>query len=40
LNEKKFGSLQEEQPTPEPILVEEVKPSPIKKVLSYLRRDA
>lgn len=38
-NEKKFGTLQEEQPTPEPIL-EEVKPSPIKKVLSYLRRDA
>ena len=40
LNEKKFGTLQEEQPLPEPILVEEVKPSPIKKVLSYLRRDA
>lgn len=40
LNEKKFGTLQEEQPIPEPILVEEVKPSPIKKVLSYLRRDA
>lgn len=39
LNEKKFGTLQEE-PIPEPILVEEVKPSPIKKVLSYLRRDA
>ena len=34
LNEKKFGTLQEEQPIPEPILVEEVKPSPIKKVLS------
>jgi cell division protein FtsL len=40
LNEKKFGTLQEEQPLPEPIIVEEVKPSPIKKVLSYLRRDA
>ena len=40
LNEKKFGNLQEEQPIPEPILEEEVKPSPIKKVLSYLRRDA
>jgi len=40
LNEKKFGTLQEEQPISEPILVEEVKPSPIKKVLSYLRRDA
>lgn len=40
LNEKKFGTLQEETPEPEPIVEEEVKPSPIKKVLSYLRRDA
>lgn len=40
LNEKKFGNLQEEVLVPEPIVEEEVKPSPIKKVLSYLRRDA
>lgn len=40
LNEKKFGNLQEEVIVPEPIVEEEVKPSPIKKVLSYLRRDA
>lgn len=40
LNEKKFGTPKDEKPIPEPNLVEEVKPSPIKKVLSYLRRDA
>jgi hypothetical protein len=40
LNEEKFGTLEEIQPEPEPVIVEEIKPSPIKKVLSYLRRDA
>lgn len=40
LNEEKFGTLEEIQPISEPLIEEEIKPSPIKKVLSYLRRDA
>lgn len=40
LNEEKFGTLEEIQPVSEPLIEEEIKPSPIKKVLSYLRRDA
>jgi hypothetical protein len=47
INEDKFGILVE-KPIPEPIVeepvveepIEEEKPGPIKKVLSYLRRDA
>jgi hypothetical protein len=47
INEDKFGILVE-KPIPEPIIeepvveepIEEEKPGPIKKVLSYLRRDA